>query len=1253
MRAYPPSPSVDNHLVFHREKVAFGRPADPTLSSSSSKYSSHKTGIPIAAFDVSPNGTHAILAGRDILKTIKVTRSGCTEDFNIRSAIIAYASTHDSASGGISATHKDQLAANDVKWSHGGYDTTIATAAANGQIVIYDLNRPGVEYARLHEHVRQVHRVAFNPHTGKENLLLSGSQDATVRLWDLGALPGDRSVMTCRSQHQYLGNNEGIRDLKWSPTTEWEFAVGTDNGVIQRWDIRNRKSPLLKVIAHEKTCHSIDWHPDGKHLVSGGADKYVNVWDFSTTDRRKKPCWQIRAPQAVLNVRWRPPCWNAETTNSGNWQCTQLATSYDNQDPRIHIWDFRRQFVPLREIGRHNTAPTAMLWHSKDLLWSVGSTGIFTQTDINTTSNVSDCRNRNVVSISPNGQIFFFSENKVRKRRFIDDTTNDFLDRDRKLAGSGDKSSGSHSATDGSLEETSLSSSLKGRHRKAHSTRSSKSLASTPPLSSIAPSVGPGEQIQKFDETMEKDTIFHPVQVAASGRINGVFDHMAFKYLGRFYQTPSLLYANNPDQEALRMLYPSFQRNAQLAAYTNQHQLAQSWRIAGLAVEKELRSWSNHEARNLARTTVSFGLNIGSSPLALRNEINRSAHEDESYLPASGIEKVKARLKTPQNLDSSSNMTTPTARPVPDTEADPVITVHEDFSEGVDSLSLPGPAWENLHSPNRSDLTSNILIPQSSRDPVEVIDSESEVYEPAISPRNIHPRPGNVRRSSSRTGFPDLDHHMSERRAAMENYKALPRPLLRLEEPAHTTGIITMPLLDRHDSNESFQLFSASTDSSHRAHSFENSFGSSQESGKSPQSHEQWDNLNRRQAAADCGIQDIVDLSHNVTSTSIKSNTSLPGSLLNASASADQPAKVLRSPPFLRPSNLPPPIIHLEDMEQFQKCATPTTETNMQAEPEYEQSDSLSADPKRNWLPPWSLTSMLVPLVNYHATELSSSQLPAHLLLQLGPLLSSALPPELVISILLTYHAQLVSLSLYPQAARVRKLSQSAYSDISDHGTYGIAPGGPWCTVCKKASKGNKHGYCERCKYRWADCPICDGEGSLPTHASDHYGRTSGKSLEPFDSLWGWCQWCGHGGHAGCLRTWWSNPELSEGGCATAGCLHDCVAGLRRQESLKRKGEAKKIGTVRIDDWAVGESRAVALARGLVEDISPLGVKSQGQPRTKRLGAGQGPLSIGMLGRSSSGGKKVRLLVPQGGREAPMEAKANGEAVSRGSASMP
>ncbi len=1137
------------------------------------------------------------------------------------------------------------MAANDVKWSHGSYDTTIATAAANGQIVIYDLNRPGVEFARLHEHVRQVHKVAFNPF--KENLLLSGSQDATARLWDLGQLAGDRSVMTCRSQCQYPGNNEGIRDVKWSPTNENEFAVGTDNGVVQRWDTRNPKVPLTKVNAHEKTCHSIDWHPDGKHLVSGGADKYVNVWDFWSTDRRRKPCWQLRAPQAVLNVCWRPPSWNAEDANTGNWQCTQLATSYDSQDPRIHIWDFRRQFVPFREIDRYDRAPTAILWHSEGLLWSVGSAGIFTQTDIYFAPKVSDRRNHNLVAISPRGEIIFFSQEKARKRKSVQDAADEFLSRNSKTDGSREKLSGSQSVTEGSLEEASLlSSSFKSRHRKAHSTRSSKSLASTPPLAGIPPSAGPGEQTQKLDETMNKDLVFHHAQVASSGRILGLFEENAFKFLARFYRTPSLASALSLDLELHKVLCQTFQQNAFLAAQTNQHQLAQTWRIIGLAVEKELRSWSDHNIRSHALTPLLLDHNIRSSPRNLRNETNDIVPIDDRDLPASENEKVTARLKISLTLENSSNMTTPIARPVPDTSADSVAAVHGAISEENESLSLPGPQWGNRLSQNHPD-----------RDPEFLNSKSAQPFREIVSPdngelaSNMQPYPETTPASSSSIGFPGLDHHMSERRSAMENYRAMPRPLLRLDEPAQLTRNPSIPLLDRHDSNESFQLFSASTDSSHRANSFGVSFGSSQESEQSPG---QWDSLERRPVGDERSLQDVAGASRNVAIASAEPIATFSGGLSNKSA------RVLNPPPPLRPFNLPPPITHFNEMEHLKRSKTSTVESVQQANPEYERSRLLSLRQEPNYSTPWALISLLTPLITYHANDLSSSQLPAHLLLQLSPLLPSTIPADLILSILLSYHAQLTSLSLYSQAAQVRKLSHHVYADVSEYGSYGITPGGPWCTVCKKASKGNGASDCERCGYRWADCPICDGEGPLPTDtfsSNDGAPCIASKNLQASDSLWGWCQWCGHGGHAGCLRIWWNNAELSEGGCATAGCLHDCIAGTRREESVRRKGEAKKAGAVRGDDWVVDESRAVERVRGLVgvEEINPPGMKAQGQSRSKTLGAGQGPLSIGMLGRSSSGGKKVRLLVPQYSGEASIKVKGNGngEAGKGASASMP
>lgn len=1215
-----------------------------------SKITTHNTGIPIAALDISPSRTHAILAGRDILKTIQVSGSACVEDFNLRSAIIAHAATRNVPGGAISATHKDQLSANDVKWSHGKFDTTVATAAANGQIVIYDINRVGVEYARLHEHVRQVHRLGFNPH--QEAWLLSGSQDATIRFWDLRNLAGTGSVMTCRSQNQYPGNNEGIRDLKWSPTNGVEFAVGTDNGVIQCWDIRKVKVPTIKVNAHEKTCHSIDWHIDGKHLVSGGADKNVNIWDFSSTDRRKKPCWQLRAPQSVLNVRWRPPFCNAEDSNPGNWQCTQLITSYDNQDPRIHLWDFCHQSVPLREIDRYETAPTAMLWHSENLLWSVGGDGIFTQTDINFVPKVSDRRSPNVVAIAPSGQIRFFSEKKPQRRRSLQDATDDFLNRNKKASTSGEKLSGSHSVTDGSLEEPSLLSSSFKRHRKPRGTRPSKSLASTPPTAST------GLQTPKFDEAMQKDFIFHYTQAAASGRILGLFDDIAFKFLARYCRTSVVSTTDSPYQ-LHRALCASFQQNADLAAQVNQYQLAQSWKILGLAVEKELKLWSKDNVKGHVRSSLYLDPNKRLSAPDLSNETHNVPQGHERGLSASENEKAHDSLKAPLTIENSSNVTTPLARPVPDTSTDSAATIRTAIVDEEEPLSLPGPAWENRLSKGRpnpgSDLDPNLV--QGFR---KIIDPEKGGSSDglAVPPRSVQLQSRNTERPSSGTAFPDMDHHMSERRAAMENYRAKPRPLLRLDEPPQLPRNLIIPLLDRHDSNESFQLFSASTDSSHRANSLASSLGSSQESEKSEGAPERWETPNERKGGPDKNFRNMANTSLERATFTGQSITSVPFNASSRPAPAalkDTLVQLSERSPLLRPSNLAPPTIHFEDMAHLQKLDTRIVEPILNADHPDEPSNSVSSTSER--VPPWAATSMIGPLIHYHTTELSSSQLPAQLLLQLSPHVPSQVSQSLIISILLSYHSQLVSLSLYAQAAHLRNLAHPVYSDVSDHGSYGIASGGPWCTVCQKPSKGDKLRYCERCKKHWADCPICDGEGPEPLVKESDYNRAvyvDGNKLRTSDSLWGWCQWCGHGGHVACLRTWWRDADVSEGGCATVGCLHDCVAGRRRDEAIKRKGEAKKVGAVRGDDWIVGESRAVERARGLVvgeENGIQVG-KVQGQPRSKALG-GQGPLSIGMMGRSSSGGKKVRLLVPPDDRESLSEAGHGAEASNRASASVP
>ncbi|KAI4165975.1 MAG: hypothetical protein LQ342_000406 [Letrouitia transgressa] len=887
----PPS-AYDNQPS--ESKTSNLRPNAQRSLSLPSRTIAHKTGIPIASLDVSPLRTHVVLAGRDILKTVQVSDSTCTEEYNLRSAIIAHTAAHGSSGNVASARHRDQIIATDVKWSHDRYDTTIATAAANGQIVLYDINRPGVELARLHEHSRQVHRVAFNPFEGA--LLLSGSQDATIRLWDLRALVGDRSVMTCTSRYTYPGNSEGIRDLRWSPTNGVEFAACTDNGAVQRWDFTKLNAPLLKINAHEKTCHSIDWHPDGKHLASAGADKNIKIWDFSSTDRRMKACWQLRAPRPVLNLRWRPSSWYSDHHGLGNWECTHLATSYNNQDPRLHVWDLCRPSIPFREVNLYDTAPTAMLWHSENLLWSVGNTGMFAQTDINFSTNIINKRSVSSIAIAPDGNIALFSEKRSHRRTSIDDPSSDYLHRNRGARNSTEKLSSSYSATDGSLEEPSLlTSSFKHRRRKVPSTRSSRSLASTPP------SAGTGGTVINLEDAMQQDKLHHLAQVAACGPISGVADAEQFRFLACHYRFPSSLEVEKVTYDIHQDLFETFEYNAKCAAYTGQYRLAQSWKIIAFATRGELETRANRNREKRLQDAGYRDIDSDRSPLPQSEDTRQLAEsggKDESF---ANDKSVRSGLAVPAALEYGSNMATPIAKPQPDLPIGHETWEQPPVLEESQSLQLPEPAFDKRSPPKQAGIASGLTALRNSQEK-SAFQSASQRSPPLDSDTQAH---------NQTITLPDLhnvDGNLHERRATMENYRAPPRPVLRLEDSFQMSGSNALPRFDRHYSDESFQMFSVSTNSSHRTKSVGGSFDSSLESTRSDLAIEQWNNSSPHERSDENFHVDGTSRQDDSPSASFSTSNYQPVGELSTS--------IDNHPPTLHHSILPePPIVHYNDFK--------------------------------------------------------------------------------------------------------------------------------------------------------------------------------------------------------------------------------------------------------------------------------------------------------------------------------------------------
>lgn len=120
---------------------------------------------------------------------------------------------------------------NDVAWSV--LDSNLlATAATNGVVSVWDLSKFGRQ-KQLYvysEHERTAHTVTFH---GTEPLLISGSQDGTIKCFDLRV---EKAI------HTYCSNSESVRDVKFSPQNPNTFAAVSESGTIQLWDLKRYMS---------------------------------------------------------------------------------------------------------------------------------------------------------------------------------------------------------------------------------------------------------------------------------------------------------------------------------------------------------------------------------------------------------------------------------------------------------------------------------------------------------------------------------------------------------------------------------------------------------------------------------------------------------------------------------------------------------------------------------------------------------------------------------------------------------------------------------------------------------------------------------------------------------------------------------------------------------------------------------------------------------------------------------------------------
>jgi len=285
---------------------------------------------PANALDLSRDYSNVVVVGRNMMKIYSIEEDEFKERLNL----------------GTSKRGNYNMSCNDVVWSPND-ENLIATGATNGAVVLWNLGITGKSKQErvFEDHKRTINKVNFHP--TESHYLITGSQDGTIRLFDLRTEPRQQDQPTLVFQ----SHSESVRDVQFNPHWYWQFAAVSENGKIQIWDMRRPDRAEKHWPAHSSLVFACDWDPETKNrLVTAGRDRTIKVWDTLKGGPRQEPEHTIQTIDPPGRVQWRP--------QRKDYLCSTAMVV----DSAIYVWDVKRPYVPFASFNNHRDVPTDIAW---------------------------------------------------------------------------------------------------------------------------------------------------------------------------------------------------------------------------------------------------------------------------------------------------------------------------------------------------------------------------------------------------------------------------------------------------------------------------------------------------------------------------------------------------------------------------------------------------------------------------------------------------------------------------------------------------------------------------------------------------------------------------------------------------------------------------------------------------------------------------------------------------------------------------